>query len=667
LGDPSLSMHLGTPDVFAIEADSIWSADGYISLNVTNAAGNPVRDAVVAIMADDSLLAKGITNSSGQFQVSVDPGDAAALDIYVNKSGFIQGHEEVSIHESGQSIGFIGYVLSDNGNGLVDPGEKVALYPILKNHLDIMISGGTGTVSSSSDIELLDSTFSFTDIPEGSEVTATDSIVFRYKGMGSMTDPLLLSFEANGDVGNTLVSVSDPILKIDLINTPSQSTDGSLSISPDLIFHNFSNAQLDTINIVLLSLTDSISIDVFTTEVKPPFTLNSWDTAFVDLEYYNLNIGDVSISSELSLAIILTDAVWNKLDSIRIDIPINPSNENQTMNPSDYGYWSYDDIDSGYTQTPEFNWVELDPAHGGSGGTEYVLDDDDHIRVDLPFAFQYFGNSYDQITISSNGWTSFETTPVDYFWNFSIPMAMGPNAMLAPFWDDLETIDTDGDDAIDVWINVFTRYDELEGRFIIEWSRALNGYDEATEETFEIILYSQSAIPTATGDGVIEFQYYKIDNVDVTKNYSTVGIESPDKNDGLQITFNNTYAAGAAALDSGRVIRFTTEAPENYVPSLSVEDDIIPSGFQLHPVFPNPFNPSTTIRFQIPVGARYISPLQLRVYDITGRLVETLVDGNMQPGSHEIVWNAKQHSSGMYFVELGSGSFRQTQKMILLK
>jgi len=43
------------------------------------------------------------------------------------------------------------------------------------------------------------------------------------------------------------------------------------------------------------------------------------------------------------------------------------------------------------------------------------------------------------------------------------------------------------------------------------------------------------------------------------------------------------------------------------------------------------------------------------------------VDGNMQPGSHEIVWNAKQHSSGMYFVELGSGSFRQTQKMILLK
>ncbi len=663
LGDPSLSVHLATPDEFSIEADSVWSSDGFVSMTVTNSGGNPIRDAVIAVMADDSLIAKGITNSGGQFQVSVNPGDAAALDIYANKNGFIQGHNEVTIHESGQSIEFVGYVLHDNGNGMLDPGEKVAVFPILRNTSDIMIQGGTGAVSSSSNIDLIDSTFTYSDISEGSEVTASDSIVIQHLGSGHV----IISVQLENEEGDLMIRMSNPIVEIDIEPSSSQNSDFTTSLIPALTLYNFSSASFDSLNVRLISLSDSITISGWAIE-EPPFALSAWDTAYVDLNHLSLNFGGASSGSELSLAALLTHHDYI-IDSIRIDFSVDPPDSTHPIVPSEYGYWSYDDIDSGYTQTPEYNWIELDPAHGGSGGTAYVLDDDDHIRIDLPFAFQYFGNSYDQITISSNGWTSFETTPVDYFWNFSIPMAMGPNAMLAPFWDDLETIDTDGDDAIDVWINVFTRYDETEGRFIIEWSRALNGYDEATEETFEIILYSQSSMPTTSGDGVIEFQYYNIDNVDVTKNYSTVGIESPDKNDGLQITFNNTYTSGAAELDSGRVIRFTTEAPENYVPSLSVENEIIPIGFQLHPVFPNPFNPSTTIRFNIPitVGARHVSPLQLRIFDITGRLVETLVDEKMKPGTHEIIWNANRQSTGMYFVELRSGSFRQTQKMILLK
>ena len=107
---------------------------------------------------------------------------------------------------------------------------------------------------------------------------------------------------------------------------------------------------------------------------------------------------------------------------------------------------------------------------------------------------------------------------------------MGPKALVAPFSDDLETVDTNNDGFIDIWINVYTLHDQENGRYIIEWSRALNGYDETTEETFQIILYDQVSMPTNTGDGVIEFQYLEIENVDATKNYSTVGIESPSKN-----------------------------------------------------------------------------------------------------------------------------------------
>ena len=81
---------------------------------------------------------------------------------------------------------------------------------------------------------------------------------------------------------------------------------------------------------------------------------------------------------------------------------------------------------------------------------------------------QYHGEQYDQMTISSNGWVSLVPCGIDYFWNMSIPSFMSPKAMLAPFWDDLEVVGQD-------WIRVYTWYDDVGGRFVIEWSRALNG------------------------------------------------------------------------------------------------------------------------------------------------------------------------------------------------
>ena len=57
----------------------------------------------------------------------------------------------------------------------------------------------------------------------------------------------------------------------------------------------------------------------------------------------------------------------------------------------------------------------------------------------------------------------------------------------------------------------------------------------------------------------------------------------------------------------------------------------------------------------------------LGIYDISGRLVETLVRGDFEAGEHEVIWNAVNHSSGIYFVELTSGKNRSVQKLLLLK
>jgi hypothetical protein len=84
--------------------------------------------------------------------------------------------------------------------------------------------------------------------------------------------------------------------------------------------------------------------------------------------------------------------------------------------------------------------------------------------------------------------------------------------------------------------------------------------------------------------------------------------------------------------------------------------------------YPNPFNPTTEITYEIP----WDETVSLSVYDVSGKLVRTLVNGDQGAGPHRAVWNGKdnagqQVSSGVYFYRLGAGSFVETRRMVLLK
>jgi flagellar hook assembly protein FlgD len=94
----------------------------------------------------------------------------------------------------------------------------------------------------------------------------------------------------------------------------------------------------------------------------------------------------------------------------------------------------------------------------------------------------------------------------------------------------------------------------------------------------------------------------------------------------------------------------------------------IPNTFALMQNYPNPFNPSTTIEFQLPANGN----VELKVYDVAGREVATLVNEMRNAGNHRIVWNAVDNqgvkvSSGVYFYRISAGQFNQIKKMVLLK
>ena len=103
-----------------------------------------------------------------------------------------------------------------------------------------------------------------------------------------------------------------------------------------------------------------------------------------------------------------------------------------------------------------------------------------------------------------------------------------------------------------------------------------------------------------------------------------------------------------------------------YAGMVDISNDFIkPNQFLLFPAYPNPFNPVTTIRFNIPIETQNTTSLQL--FDVKGRPVESLVNRVLQAGQHEIEWSASGMPSGVYFAELVSGNYRQVQKLVLMK
>ncbi|OGU62923.1 MAG: hypothetical protein A2V66_09965 [Ignavibacteria bacterium RBG_13_36_8] len=95
---------------------------------------------------------------------------------------------------------------------------------------------------------------------------------------------------------------------------------------------------------------------------------------------------------------------------------------------------------------------------------------------------------------------------------------------------------------------------------------------------------------------------------------------------------------------------------------------VIPDNFILEQNFPNPFNPTTKIKFQIPeVNGRYTIPVRLSVYDSLGNFVINILDEEKPPGYYEIDFEGGSLSSGVYFYKLQSSNFFNVKKMILLK
>lgn len=129
-------------------------------------------------------------------------------------------------------------------------------------------------------------------------------------------------------------------------------------------------------------------------------------------------------------------------------------------------------------------------------------------------------------------------------------------------------------------------------------------------------------------------------------------------NEHLYVNFLDEHT-GWLVGNSGVILKTTS----GIVSGIKVIPAVTPSSHMLYQNYPNPFNPVTKIRFQVSESGNVI----IKVFDITGKEISTLINDRLQPGTYETTFDGSKLSSGIYFYSINTGDFSQTKKMVLIR
>ena len=120
---------------------------------------------------------------------------------------------------------------------------------------------------------------------------------------------------------------------------------------------------------------------------------------------------------------------------------------------------------------------------------------------------------------------------------------------------------------------------------------------------------------------------------------------------------------GWAVGDYGQILKTTNGGIPTAIKDNNISEDLLPQEFRLLQNYPNPFNPSTTITYKIP----HSGVVKLKVFDVLGREVETLVNSYQVANKYSVVFNASKYPSGIYFYTLRTNNWAETKKMLLIR
>ena len=154
-----------------------------------------------------------------------------------------------------------------------------------------------------------------------------------------------------------------------------------------------------------------------------------------------------------------------------------------------------------------------------------------------------------------------------------------------------------------------------------------------------------------------------LDGTEANEGPSPVSVSTIDTMYLTGLTGGVTYRFALSAIDLSNNESILSDTVSGRTTGVSQRSSTIPSSYALEQNYPNPFNPSTSIQFDLPRTGF----TTLKIYNLLGQEIATLLNEIKPSGSYIVQWNALNMTSGMYFYKLTSGEFSQVKKMQFIK
>ncbi|MBN2170655.1 MAG: carboxypeptidase regulatory-like domain-containing protein, partial [Candidatus Krumholzibacteriota bacterium] len=562
MGDPATDLWMGYPAAMSVSYPATAPA-GASSVPVTvTAGGAPLAGARVALYQAGAVQVNGVTDDAGMANLPLAGATSGALLVTVTMHDHMPHQGALTLGAVAVYPSFVEATVDDdvfgdsdgNGDGVVNPGETIELPLALQNLGSSAALGVTATLATDDPyVTITDAAEDFGDIAAGAVAWSAEDFdlaispfapdghvidldVMATTGLPTWTSLAQLTvasaaFDYEGFTWSGGGSGLDPgesgTFSVEVRNNGSLAASGvTASLACECPWVTVTDAG---------GAYGAIGVGATAENTGDPFGLVVSEDCFQGTPV------------TFTLTLTFNDGAR---DRVTFTLNAGTASSDDPTGPDAYGYYCFDNTDTGYAYAPTYAWVEIAPNHGGSGTsvglTDFGFEQDDTKTLDLPFPFQYYGTQFTKVSICSNGWIAMGETDQKGCWNYNIPAAGGPDNMIAPFWDDLKQVSSD---------LVYTWFDAANHRFIVQWSR-LKHQTTNQVQNFEVILHDPAHWPTPSGDGEIVFQYNAVVNNDSQTRYASVGIQNGDRTVGIGYSYWGSYAPGAATLASGRAIRF---------------------------------------------------------------------------------------------------------------
>jgi len=765
LGDPELNYYRAVPTALDVtHPTDLAVGTTQVTVDVAEAGGAPLAGARVGVVQGDALLGRALTGAGGRAQIVLTaPIGSGPVHVTASHADRRPYQGQINAAATGDFVALEDLGLDDaGGDGAPGAGEALALAPVFRNQGAAPSGAATVTLAADGPVAVTAASAALPAIPAGEagqvgsplalavDAAAEDGSLVR----GSLT----VEHGGAADVSGFELAVRAPDLQLTAVTAAGSTwlepgTSAELALT--LTNHGSVGTAGGTLDLALVPLAGA-SLAPASVSFGPvaPGASAACGPVTVTLA--------AGVAAGQDLVIQAQARCDDGPEQARhLAVSIGDGAVSEPTGPDGYGYYAYDSADYLYPdQRPVYRWREISTAFGGPG-TRLPLDDDNYatdVTVDLPFTFRFYGQDFDRVRVSDNGWLSFHDSDDSYnFYNWPLPSTHGNGAVVAPFWDNLTTapMESPEDDPVGLDSDgVYWFHDAAAGEFIVQWSRMRHYKTVVAEDesgpgvtdlkTFQTVLRDPQVHATPTGDGEILFHYREVVDNDYLRMYASVGIESPDETDGLQLTYDSVRTAGVLSFGPLRAVRLTTAPPERVPLAVTglqrvqhggqatvtwecrdgrpiqgwrlvalhdggrrlLTDGVLAAGvrsatvgapaaaeIQLEAVLPhgvtvaagtarsatavalrlgaprpNPTAGEASIAFALPRAG----DVRLRVFDVRGRCVRTLVDGQAAAGEAVAIWRGRDDRGrtlpdGVYFYRLEHAGQILTRKLLLVR